>query len=286
MPSTGRQRHLSPPTKLIAISAARAVLRLAQREDIFHRLSRGHIPACGAESRRARPGAAGSVDKILAASGAMGLKSAAITYASRTERSQVDFFLPRRESSAQASSKILAAYAGKAPAAAVRPRRRREISGAWAVLTGQKSWRRLAGDALATSSPRREIDQPQRSPSHDQNSSVQQKDPFEHFRKNLIGNLGDDFHQLPEIRSWKIVGRRGQRAVAVPVRRVQPEQALLAFKELAGMRVRRTVRDRARDFQGKKIYQDSPARPRRAGLGRRTRAANSIIARPAAVMSR
>jgi hypothetical protein len=66
-------------------------------------------------------------DKILDASGLMGLKSASFAYRESHDGSQVDFFIAAPEPGRQGLFKMIAAAPKDAGAAVVRARRRGEI---------------------------------------------------------------------------------------------------------------------------------------------------------------
>ncbi len=127
-------------------------------------------------------------DKTLAASGAMGLKSASFAYRESHDGALISFFLSVPETDRTGLFKIIASSSKDAnppafvPADAVKFWR-------WRV-DGQKDWAALGKHGrqyspAALSSVNAAIAMA--------NASAQQKDPSFDLRKNLIGNLGDDF---------------------------------------------------------------------------------------------
>jgi len=104
--------------KLSQFPQRAAVLRLAQREDIFHR-ARAH-PACGSRIRRAQPRAAGSVGQNPRRVGAIGIEERGNHLPPVARRLAGDFFLSAPESSRAGIFKI-SPPREKAPARAVRP---------------------------------------------------------------------------------------------------------------------------------------------------------------------
>jgi hypothetical protein len=186
-------------------------------------------------------------DKILAASGAMGLKSASFAYRESHDGAQVDFFLSAPESERAGIFKILATAPKDSgppafvPADAVKFWR-------WRV-DSQKSWSTLqtmlAGispGALASLNSVIAI----------YNMTAQQKDPDFDIQKDLIGNLGDDFINYQKVPAEKTSADMNDAPSLFLFAAPNPEQAVLAIKTLASMSGQTATQPR--DFLGKKIY--------------------------------
>ncbi len=132
--------------------------------------------------------AARQLDKILDATGLTGVKSASFAYRETREGSQVSFFIAAPETDRKGLLKIFAAAHESAvpqsfvPADAVKFWRwRLDGQDGWAALEkmlGEISPMAVAGLNAAIGMA---------------NANAQQKDPDFDLRKNLIGNLGDDF---------------------------------------------------------------------------------------------
>jgi hypothetical protein len=186
-------------------------------------------------------------DKVLAASGAMGLKSASFTYRESHDGSQVNFFLSAPESSREGIFKILAAAPKDSappsfvPADAVKFWR-------WRV-DSQKSWAELQ-TMLADISPGAlsglniAIAMA--------NANGQQKDPDFDIQKDLIGNLGDDFINYQKVPADKTSAGLNSAPSLFLFAASNPGQAVLAVKNLASMGGQSAPEPR--DFLGKKIY--------------------------------
>ena len=186
-------------------------------------------------------------DKVLAASGAMGLKSASFALRESHDGSQVDFFLAAPESSRAGIFKILAAAPKSAspptfvPAEAVKFWR-------WRVYS-QKSWAELQ-TMLADISPGTLTGLNSLIAIY--NMTAQQKDPDFDIRKNLIGNLGDDFISYQKSPAGKSAADLNNAPSLFLFAASNPEQAALAIKNLASIGGQSAPEPR--DFLGKKIY--------------------------------
>lgn len=187
-------------------------------------------------------------DKVLAASGAMGLKSASFTYRESHDGSLVDFFLAAPESSRAGIFKILAAEPKSSgppafvPADAVKFWRWR--------IDSQKSWDTLQA-MLADISPAALTSLNSLIAIY--NMTAQQKDPGFDVRTYLIGNLGDDFIGYQEAPEGKSVADLNNAPSLFLFAAANPDQAVLAIKNLASMGSS-GGQSEPRDFLGKKIY--------------------------------
>ena len=187
-------------------------------------------------------------DKIIAASGAMGLKSASFTYRDSHDGSQVNFFLAAPESSRTGIFTILAAAPKSSgpppfvPADAVKFWR-------WRV-DSQKSWAALQ-TMLADISPAALTSLNSLIAIY--NMTAQQKDPDFDIRKNLIGNLGDDFMSYQKAPPGKTPEDLKNAPALFLFAAANPDQAVLAIKNLASMGAA-GAQPAPRDFLGKKIY--------------------------------
>ena len=155
-------------------------------------------------------------DKILAASGLTGLKSASFSYRESHDGSQLNFHLAVPEAERQGIFKIIAAAPKDAnppafvPADAVKFWR-------WRV-DGQKSWGALE-NMLSDISPAWLSSL--NSAISIANATAQQKDPNFDVRKNLIGNLGDDWINYQKAPAGKTPADLNSPPCAFPVCRVE-----------------------------------------------------------------
>jgi len=189
-------------------------------------------------------------DKVLAASGALGLKSVTFAYRESHDGSQVDFFLSAPESSRTGVFSILAAAPKSSgpppfvPADAVKFWR-------WRV-DGRQSWADLQ-TMLADISPAALNNL--NSVIAIYNMTAQQKNPGFDFQKNFIGNLGDDFMSYQKMPEGKSTADMNHAPSLFLFAASNPEQALLAINSLASMGSSgRQPEPKPRDFLGKKIY--------------------------------
>ena len=188
-------------------------------------------------------------DKVLAASGAMGLKSASFTYRESRDGSQVNVFLSVPESDRTGIFSILAATPKSSgppsfvPADAVKFWR-------WRV-DGQKSWAGLQ-TMLADISPA--ALNSLNSVIGIYNMTARRKDPDFDFAKNFIGNLGDDFISYQKMPAGKAPADLNNAPSLFLFAASNPEQALLAVNSLASMGSAGRKQPQPRDFLGKKIY--------------------------------
>jgi hypothetical protein len=196
-------------------------------------------------------------DKILGASGLTGLKSASFSYRESHDGSQLNFYLAAPEAGRQGIFKIIAAAPKDAnppafvPADAVKFWR-------WRV-DGQKSWAALE-KVLSDISPAWLSGL--NSTISIANATAQQKDPNFDVRKNLIGNLGDDwicYQKAP-------VGNTPADLHSAPslflFAALNSDQAVLAIKNVASLASSQENAPAPRDFLGRKIYAIALRSPR------------------------
>jgi hypothetical protein len=188
-------------------------------------------------------------DKVLSASGLMGLKSASFNYHESHDGAQVDFFLSAPESSRAGLLKIFAADNKDAnpplfvPAGVMKFWR-------WRV-DGQKSWAELE-KMLAAISP--VVLSSLNSVIDIANANAQQKDPGFDVRENLIGNLGDDWIGYQKAPTGTALEDLNNAPSLFLFAAANPGQAAAAIKNVASLIYRSQNASEPRDFLGKKIY--------------------------------
>jgi len=200
-------------------------------------------------------------DKILGASGLTGLKSASFSYRESRDGSQLNFHLAAPEASRQGIFKIIAAAPKDAnppafvPADAVKFLR-------WRV-DGQKSWATLE-QMLSEISPvwSSSLD----SAINIANATAQMKDPNFDVRKNLIGNLGDDWISYQKAPTGSQPADLNSPPSLFLFAAVNPDQAVLAIKNVAGLVSSQELAPQPRQFSGRTIY--TIALPSRAAAAR------------------
>lgn len=196
-------------------------------------------------------------DKVLAASGALGLKSASFAARESHDGSQVDFNLSVPEADRAGLFKMIATAAKDAsaplfvPADAVKFWRWR--------LDGQKDWATLTAmlqkiSPAAMSAINGAIAMA--------NAGAQQKDPSFDLRKNLIGNLGDDVINYQRPAAGSSAATVTDAPTLVLFAAANPEQTVLAIKTVAALMYGQSSAAEPRDFLGKKIY-SIPMAPQR-----------------------
>jgi hypothetical protein len=207
------------------------------------------IPQPEADSDAPSPMPAFSWNKALAASGAMGLKSVSFACRNSHDGSEADFYFAVPESGRTGLLKLLAA-ANKdssaplfVPADAVKFWRWR--------ADGQKDWAALE-TMIGNFSPA--ILSSLNAAISMANASAQQKDPSFDFRKNLIGNLGDDFVGYSKAAAGTSIADLNNAPSIFLFAAANPEQALQAVRSVASMLYGRQDAADPRDFLGKKIY--------------------------------
>jgi hypothetical protein len=188
-------------------------------------------------------------DKILAASGAMGLKSASFTYRESHEGSQVSFYLAAPESAREGIFRILATAPKSSgppafvPADAVRFWRWRvDSQKAWAEL--QTMLGNISPTALFSLNSLIAI----------YNSTAQQTDPNFDIQKNFIGNLGDDYMSYEKVPVDKTAAGLNNAPSLFLFAASNPEQTVLALKNISATSSGGQSETKPRDFLGKKIY--------------------------------
>ena len=199
-------------------------------------------------------------DKVLAASGVMGLKSASFAARESHDGSQVDINLSVPEADRAGIFKMIATASKDAgaplfvPADAVKFWRWR--------LDGQKDWAALEG-MLAKISPA--AMSAINGAIAMANASAQQKDPTFDLRKNLIGNLGDDVINYQKSPAGNSVADLNSAPSLVLFAAANPDQTLGAIKSVAALMYGQTAATAPREFLGKKIYSIPMGAQRGAG---------------------
>jgi len=196
-------------------------------------------------------------DKILGASGLTGLKSASFSYRESHDGSQLDFYISAPEAGRQGIFKIIAAAPKDAsppvfvPAYTVKFLR-------WRV-DGQKSWAALE-KMLSDISPAWLSSL--NSAISIANATAQQKDPDFDVRKNLIGNLGDDWISYQKTPAGKTLADLNSAPSLFLFAALNPEQAVLAIKNVAALTFSQENAPAPRQFSGRTIYTIAlPSRP-------------------------
>jgi hypothetical protein len=199
-------------------------------------------------------------DKSLAASGALGLKSASFAYRESHDGSQVNFYLSVPEADRTGLFKIIAAASKDAnppvfvPADAVK---------FWRWRTdGQKDWAALESmvgsiSPAALSSLNAAIAMA--------NAGAQQKDPSFDLRNNLIGNLGDDFISYAKPAAGTSLADLNNAPSIFLFASANPDQTILAVKTITSLIYGQQTAADPRDFLGKKIYSIALPAPRTMG---------------------
>jgi hypothetical protein len=188
-------------------------------------------------------------DKVLGASGMTGLKSASFSYRQTREGERVDFYVSAPDASRQGLFKIIAAAPKDAtppafvPADAVKFLRWR--------LDGQKSWAALE-KMLSDISPAWLSSF--NSVINIANATAQQKDPNFDVRKNLIGNLGDDWISYSKAPAGKTLADLNSAPSLFLFAAVNPDQAALAIKSVTGLSLTQDNTPASRQFSGRTIY--------------------------------
>jgi hypothetical protein len=188
-------------------------------------------------------------DKILGASGLTGLKSACFSYRESHDGARIDFCVSAPEAARQGIFKIIAAAPKDAspppfvPADTVKFLR-------WRV-DGQKSWAALE-KMLSDISPAWLTSL--NSTISIANATAQQKDPDFDVRKNLIGNLGDDWINYQKAPAGRTLTDLNSAPSLFLFAAVNPEQAVLAIKNLASLSSSQDNAPAPRQFSGRTIY--------------------------------
>jgi hypothetical protein len=204
-----------------------------------------HLPNPGAYSLMLRV----PWNKILGASGLAGLKTISFTCDQSREGVQANFFISAPDTSREGIIKMITSVPKDAnppafvPADAVKFWR-------WRV-DGQKSWAALEKmfadiSPLAFNSLNSFLDIA--------NSNVQQHDPSFDVRKNLIGNLGDDWMSYQKKASGKIPADLNNTPSIFIFAASNPDQTALAIKNIMALASSQENPPQTRDFLGRKIY--------------------------------
>lgn len=199
-------------------------------------------------------------DKVLAASGAMGLKSASFAVRESHDGSQVDFNFSVPEVDRAGLFKMIATAAKDASAPLFVPS---DAVKFWRWrLDGQKDWATLETmlgeiSPAAMSTVNAAIAMV--------NASAQQKDASFDLRKNLIGNLGDDVINYAKSPAGSSAADLNNAPSLVLFAAANPEQTLLAIKSVASLMYGQSAVTEPREFLGKKIYSIPMAAQRGAG---------------------
>ena len=200
-------------------------------------------------------------DKILGASGLTGLKSASFSYRESRDGARVDFYLSAPEAGRQGIFKIIAAAPKDANPPAFVPADTVKFL-RWRV-DGQKSWaalEKMLSDISPTwlSSLNTAISIA--------NATAQQKDPDFDVRKNLIGNLGDDWINYQKAPAGKTLADLNSAPSLFLFAALNPDQAVLAIKNVASLSSSQDNSPAPRQFSGRTIY--TIALPSRAAAPR------------------
>src|SRR5579862_2090554 len=228
-----------------------------------------HLPEAGSNPDAPSPMPAIPWKKILGASGFTGLKSISFSCRQSRDGVEADFFISAPEATRQGLIRIISANQKDAnpppfvPADAVKFWRWR--------ADGQQSWAtllKMLGDvspvALASFNSFLDI----------ANSSAQQQDPDFDIRKNLIGNLGDDWISYQKKPVGTTLADLNQAPSIFIFAASHPDQAALAVKSVMGLGGSQENAPPTRDFLGRKIYA-IPLRPA-AASGTATPAARAL----------
>jgi hypothetical protein len=189
-----------------------------------------------------------SVKTMLNASGLMGLKSASLSYRETHEGDQMNLFLNAPDSTREGLLKILSAAQKDAspppfvPADAVKfSRWRLNFQNSWDDL--MKMLGNLSPSYLAMLNGG--IDTA--------NALAQQKDPDFDLRKNLIGNLGDDFISYQKAPAGKSAADLNNPPSIFLVGSPNPDRVVLALNSVTVL-FGGAGGPPPRDFMGRKIY--------------------------------
>lgn len=189
------------------------------------------------------------MDKILTAVGLTGLKTVAFDFRSSNEGSSFDFSLGTPEASRQGIFKILAAEPKASappafvPANAVKFQRWR-IDGqkAWAAL--EKMLNDISPQALNTLNFL----------INNANEAAKEKDPNYDFKKNVIGNLGDDLISYQKSPRGATLGELQSPPSLVLIGSPNPDQLVTAVRGPLFLLTARAGTPDEREFLGRKIY--------------------------------
>ncbi len=187
--------------------------------------------------------------KVLQASGLTGLKSISFACRQSPEGAKADFFISAPEADRQGLFKMISANQKDAnppsfvPADAVKFFRWR-VDGQQAWATLQKMLGEISPMALASLNSFIAI----------ANSSAQQQDPDFDIRKNIIGNLGDDWMSYEKKPTGTTLAELNQPPSIFIFASPHPDQIALALKSVMGLGASADNPAPTRDFLGRKIY--------------------------------
>ncbi len=208
-----------------------------------------HLPEAGSNPEAPNPMPAIPWKKILGASGFTGLKSVSFSCRQSRAGAEADFFISAPEPARQGFLKIISANPKDAnpppfvPADAMKFWRWR-VDGrqSWATLL--KMINTVSPVALASLNSFLDI----------ANSSAQPQDPDFDIRKNLIGNLGDDWISYQKKPVGTTLADLNQAPAIFIFAASHPDQAALALKSVMGIGAAQENAPPTRDFLGRKIY--------------------------------
>ena len=208
-------------------------------------------------------------DKVLSASGLTGLKSASFSYRESHDGAQVEFFVAAPESTRQGFLKMVAAAPENANPPPFVPADTAKFW-RWRV-DGQKSWAELQRMVTAISPTalgglNSFIDMA--------NATAQQQDPHFDIRKDLIGNLGDDWISFAKPPTGNTLEDMNSAPWIFLFAANNADRAVLALKTVAGMSGEDSPQ--ARTFLGRKIYTISLPSARRQVSGAAAPAQRSL----------
>jgi hypothetical protein len=195
-------------------------------------------------------------DKVLAASGLTGLKSASFSYRETHDGALVNFSIAAPESGRQGIFTMMAMSQKDAnppsfvPADAVKFFRWR--------IDGRKAWaalEKMLGDIspAALSSLNSVLDIA--------NATAQQQDPNFDIRRNFIGNLGDDFISYQKAPAGDTPADLNSPPSLFLFAAANPDQVVLAMKNVMVLASQGNP-PQTRDFLGRKIYSTALPAPR------------------------
>ena len=188
-----------------------------------------------------------SFNSILMASGLRDLKSVSFSYRESREGSQMELFAAAPESTRRGLLKMFTAASKDAnpppfvPADAVQFFR-------WRV-DGQKAWSELE-KTLSTLSPG--MMTYVNSMFMMANANAQQQNPNFDLRKDLIGNLGDDWIKFAKAPAGNTLADLNSEPYLFLFAANNPDEAVFALKTVGGMLSSSTPK--SQDFLGRKIY--------------------------------
>lgn len=208
-----------------------------------------HIPPEGANPEAPSPYPAMPWQKILNASGLTSVKSLGFACRQSPAGASADFYISVPESQRQGLIKMLSANRKDSKPPPFVPA---DVMKFWRWrMDGQQAWaalQKMVGDispvALASLNSFIEI----------ANSRGQKNDPDFDIRKNLIGNLGDDWISYQKKPAGKTMADLNQAPSIFLFASPRPDQAVLAVKQLLGLAVSQENAPPTRTFLGRKIY--------------------------------